>query len=492
MHGWAALAIVSLVSRGNSRVMPLRGERIHPLNQSAAAERLPADVIYRKSVNSLVTISIKDSKGYRFKGVGFFAYDDSHIATSYHVLEGATEMQVEGVNGTTWKIAQVKFNKKTDLAILRLDHPTGVKPLPFSNFSEVLPGDAVVVVSNADGRTDTHPSTGLVSRVVRQDGQTLLAFSAPVPSGCLGSPVIDSHGRVLAVARTPIVSIQDAYIGANVLGLNYLPITVPLDAFLTGTRTNAPKAEIGEVGLTPKSKLRQGFATWIDSIGLAELEWRTVYLKLASGPLPRDTNVLEEPSKVFIGAVNGGMDKVIQLGLSEEGFKPSNIEDLAKKLVRSAVELTISEKTCIVDGQHEDLARAAGSVQKADAAFQKLKKDQASLVQALSDLKWFSWKDVKFLFHPAVWAEQVMVNQFDALPDPDRTDGAAIGATFPTSDFREGDVIDAIADDIKDPFVAVHDWKEVADFVEKHPTPKKFYVRVRRGGAHSSFFSLSH
>ena len=151
-------------------------------------------------------------------GSGFVFSDTSHIVTCYHVIEGATKVRVISPDGIACKVRSIKLDKRCDVAILSLSKPCHSPPLPPATYNEVGPGDPVVVIGSPLGVLDGSISSGIVSSK-RRDDYNILQFTAPISPGSSGSPVLDSRGRVVAVARASFTMGQNLNLGTSVADL---------------------------------------------------------------------------------------------------------------------------------------------------------------------------------------------------------------------------------------------------------------------------------
>ena len=139
-------------------------------------------------------------------GSGFVVDKDGHIVTNYHVVQGATRVEVSFSNQDTVKATIVGTDPSTDLAVLKVDVPAkALTPLALANSDVVRVGDPVVAIGNPFGleRTVTAGIVSALQREVRSPNNYtidhVIQTDAPINSGNSGGPLIDAQGRVIGV-----------------------------------------------------------------------------------------------------------------------------------------------------------------------------------------------------------------------------------------------------------------------------------------------------
>ena len=148
------------------------------------------------------------------QGSGFFITGDGYIVTNNHVVENATEVTVTTVDGKTMAAKVVGLDKKTDLALLKVN---GGGPYPFVTFASKQPrvGDWVLAVGNPFGLGGT-VTAGIVSARGRDIGagpyDDFLQIDAPVNRGNSGGPTFNTEGEVVGV-NTAIYSPSGGSVG---------------------------------------------------------------------------------------------------------------------------------------------------------------------------------------------------------------------------------------------------------------------------------------
>ncbi len=139
-------------------------------------------------------------------GSGFVIDKAGHIVTNYHVVQGASKVQVSFSSQDQLTATVVGTDPSTDTAVLKVDaHARAFTPLPLGDSDAVVVGDPVYAIGNPFGFTRTLTS-GLVSAVQRQiEAPNTLAIDhaiqtdAAINHGNSGGPLIDVAGRVIGV-----------------------------------------------------------------------------------------------------------------------------------------------------------------------------------------------------------------------------------------------------------------------------------------------------
>ena len=148
-------------------------------------------------------------------GSGFVVDADGYIVTSNHVIAGAETVTVILDDGIRLDAEIVGGDKRTDLALLKVESG---EPLPTVNFAaddSTRVGDWVVAIGNPFGVGKT-ATFGIVSARARGTGvnpyEDHLQIDAPINSGNSGGPTVNLHGEVIGV-NTSIVSPSGGNVG---------------------------------------------------------------------------------------------------------------------------------------------------------------------------------------------------------------------------------------------------------------------------------------
>ena len=148
------------------------------------------------------------------EGSGFFISPDGYAVTNNHVVEHAKSVQVTADDGTIYTAKVVGTDKKTDLALIKVD---GRKDFSYVKFADQAPriGDWVVAVGNPFGLGGT-VTAGIVSARGRDIGagpyDDYVQIDAPINKGNSGGPAFDMNGNVIGV-NTAIFSPSGGSVG---------------------------------------------------------------------------------------------------------------------------------------------------------------------------------------------------------------------------------------------------------------------------------------
>jgi hypothetical protein len=169
---------------------------------STATNAQDATLLYKKTVNSTVTIQTDQGLG-----SGFFVAP-SIIATNYHVIEGASEAYCFLNNSDEpYEIeGYLAADQSVDLILLKV---AGVsrQAIPFSS-DVVSPGQKIYALGSPKGLPATI-SDGIVSGIRDFDGYKLIQMTAPISPGSSGGPVLNVQGEIIGVSVSQLESGQN-------------------------------------------------------------------------------------------------------------------------------------------------------------------------------------------------------------------------------------------------------------------------------------------
>jgi S1-C subfamily serine protease len=135
------------------------------------------------------------------------------VLTNNHVIENATKISATvAATGRNFQAKVVGYDVTGDIALIQLQHPSGLHQVPLGDSSKVKVGDAVTALGNADGQNRIVPATGHITGVNRSitasdqggavQSETLhgmLQTDAGIVSGDSGGPLVNAAGQVIGM-----------------------------------------------------------------------------------------------------------------------------------------------------------------------------------------------------------------------------------------------------------------------------------------------------
>lgn len=144
----------------------------------------------------------------RALGSGFVISADGIVLTSYHVIEGANEVEVGLHDGRTVTAVVIGRDAKLDVALLRLRGAGNIPPIALGSSEVLRVGEPVIAIGNAFGLGPS-VTRGILSAKSRTIGagpyDSFLQTDAAINPGNSGGPLLDREGRVIGI-NTAIVA----------------------------------------------------------------------------------------------------------------------------------------------------------------------------------------------------------------------------------------------------------------------------------------------
>ncbi len=165
-----------------------------------------AQEIAGTALRSTVLLTVEDENGQPLRsGIGFLVRDGL-IASSLHVVEGASAGYVS-LAGEEIKYALGNVTAKDrerDLVVIEIP-ATGLPTLPIGDSDAVQAGDHVYIAGNLR-RPDGAFLEGIVSGIREIESGTVLQIAAPTPPVSSGGPVLNAAGEVIGIT---VASVRD-------------------------------------------------------------------------------------------------------------------------------------------------------------------------------------------------------------------------------------------------------------------------------------------
>jgi len=148
------------------------------------------------------------------QGSGFVIDEEGHIITNYHVVEGATDIEVAFSNGMRFTGEVIGTDLDSDLAVIRVEMSgSGISPLALGDSIDVRVGESVIAIGNPYGLSGTM-TVGIISargrlldsmRAAPSGGfftsADLIQTDAAINPGNSGGPLLNYSGEVIGINR---------------------------------------------------------------------------------------------------------------------------------------------------------------------------------------------------------------------------------------------------------------------------------------------------
>jgi len=148
-------------------------------------------------------------------GSGFVIDPSGIIITNNHVIEGADEVTVTFTNDEKLVAKIIGRDKKTDIAVLKVEPKKPLTSVQFGDSKKLRVGDWVMAIGNPFGLGGT-VTVGIVSARNRNINSgpydNFIQTDAAINRGNSGGPLFDMEGRVVGI-NTAIISPSGGSIG---------------------------------------------------------------------------------------------------------------------------------------------------------------------------------------------------------------------------------------------------------------------------------------
>ncbi|GAB6158951.1 trypsin-like peptidase domain-containing protein [Desulfotomaculum varum] len=146
-------------------------------------------------------------------GSGFIVSEDGYIVTNYHVIEGASQIQVTLASNKQYQAKVEGFDQELDLAVLKINPDDKLPTLKFGSSESIESGDWVIAIGNPYGLDHT-VTVGVISAKGRPVNigdrrfRNLLQTDASINPGNSGGPLLNLNGEVVGVNTAVNASAQ--------------------------------------------------------------------------------------------------------------------------------------------------------------------------------------------------------------------------------------------------------------------------------------------
>ena len=169
------------------------------------------------SIESVVTVhTYGGNRSYANNsiGSGVIFSEDGYIVTNTHIISGNKLIKVKLQNGEEFDANLIGADVNADIAVLKINSNSVLKPINVSNSDDLKIGDKVLAIGNPYG-IGISVSSGIISATGRDYGNPyleLIQTDAAINPGNSGGALINENGNLIGI-NTKIFSRTGAYQG---------------------------------------------------------------------------------------------------------------------------------------------------------------------------------------------------------------------------------------------------------------------------------------
>jgi len=345
-------------------------------------------------------------------GSGVVISEDGYIVTNNHVIDNADELTVTLNNQKSYKARVIGFDKKSDIALLKIEANEKLQYIPFGDSNDIKIGEWVLAVGNPYNLTST-VTAGIISAKSRDlDGdnniQSFLQTDAVVNPGNSGGALVNTHGELIGI-NTAISSRTGSYIGYSFAVPSNTTKKIVEDILEYG---NVQQAILGVSGLG----LNNGVANKLDlkdteGYYISEIEPNSGAEKagLLVGDIIKniDNNKIAKPSDltgylstkrpnntINVTVLRDGNQQTIAVKLSDKSILTQKAFDLElKNLTANEIEdLEIKSGVTVVENKNAFLAKKLGITK--GCIIIKINEKEIESIDDLNNLKSLDFKNL--------------------------------------------------------------------------------------------------
>lgn len=206
--------------------------KLSQLNLSdATGSELTVAEIVAKNENSVVEIVVSGTAENMWgqlqltqgAGSGVIVRKDGYIATNYHVIQGASKVEVTLHDGTVYNAKIIGADPENDIAVIKVDADDLI-PVEIGDSSKVVVGDLAVAIGNPLGQLGGTATSGIISaldRTLTIEGTTLtlLQTDAAINGGNSGGGLFNGRGELIGIVESK----------ASAVGVEGLAFALPVN-----------------------------------------------------------------------------------------------------------------------------------------------------------------------------------------------------------------------------------------------------------------------
>ena len=257
LAGWGGAAIAG--SGSSSGKTTIQQSDRQPVTVQAkkvdGQTKMDPATVYASVVNSAVSINCSATSTNIFgqqtqtasSGSGFIITEDGYVVTNYHVVSGASSVQVTLYNGDTYDATVIGGDSDYDVAVLKIN-ASGLQPVTLGESADVNVGDTVLAIGNPLGELTFSLTTGVVSALDRpvtfSTGSTmnLIQTDCAINSGNSGGALFNLYGEVIGITNAKYSSSSSS----STASIDNIGFAIPINHVLSIVKSIIEKGYISK------------------------------------------------------------------------------------------------------------------------------------------------------------------------------------------------------------------------------------------------------
>lgn len=453
-------------------------------NSSQKESALTPKELFKLRHDSVVTVITDQGEG-----TGFIVKNGLLVATCYHVIRDAKNIEVQGTNNTKWSVGAVYFDKDNDAAILKLTEDSKRTPIPVGDLTKMSPGDEVFVIGNPLG-LEQSITNGILSAKRKLEGVDVIQMTAAISPGSSGSPLFNNLGQFIGFVSFHFKDSQmvNMAIAAPAIVQLWQEPPIPIQTFYASAKKETidddddSKPEVPE---KPKfspaeaQKLFENqFPTLICEIADVILQWKVDWY-VESARSPHNVSKFTKDSKESYGLLLTAFEHYPDLPDIIESLDVTAIDK--EKITNSFVAI-LDDGLKVLDVRSKliDNRVSNGNIYENTKSMNELNSRITKNLEYLLDYyriaKGLSYGQINDLMDPCLAYSRMLRRLKGFLPDPRHRNECIVGFAPTDTGIGPGEKILAIRRSGESKWTFVDDWQGIQKFIYSLPSEVKTVV----------------
>src|SRR6266496_413008 len=332
-----------------------------PTPAEVSADETTLEALYQQVLPGVVAIQTGQSLG-----SGFVIDKDGHIVTNQHVVEGATQVEVDFFSGFKTYGTVIGSDPDGDLAVVKVENAPAdqIHPLALGDSTTLKVGEEVVAIGNPFGLNGTM-TVGIVSAL----GRTQPAHTAPEGNGVFstadiiqtdaainpgnsGGPLFNLNGEVVGINQSIRTDTFNSAQGNAVNSGVGFSISINLVKRVVPFLIRDGKYEYPYLGISSSSDLS---LAEIEALGLKTYTGAYVISVVPGGPADK-AGIRGGDKTTSIEGLKAGGDVITAI----DGKPVATYDDLLSYLITNKSHGETIVLTILRDGQPTDITVTLG------------------------------------------------------------------------------------------------------------------------------------